>query len=87
MVIKYLPHICAQLVYSSCTVVVQCLTVQLLYKCRTNNVQELKKDIRYFGGKNELALRAIKGKTEQGWSNITFECQSRPAELLLPVGA
>ena len=47
MVIKYLPHIYEQYLYGSCTVVVQCLTVQLLYKCRTDNVQELEKGKRY----------------------------------------
>ena len=64
MVIKYLLHICTQLIHITCPVVVQCLTGQLLNKCRIDNVQELERGIRYMGGKNELTLRAIGGKTE-----------------------
>ena len=64
MVIKYLPHIYEQYLYGSCTVVVQCLTVQLPYKCRIDNVQKIERGKRYLGGKNELTLRKIGGKTE-----------------------
>ena len=64
MVIKNLSHIYKQYLYGSCTVVVQCLTVQLLYKCRTDSVQKLERGKRYMGGMNELTLRGIGGKVE-----------------------
>ena len=64
MEIKYLTHIYAQLMHDSCTVVVQSISVQLLYKCRRDNVQGLELDRRYHGGKNELCLRTIGGQSE-----------------------
>ena len=64
MVFKYLTHIYEHLMHISCTVVVQSITVQLMYNYRRCSVQGLEVGRRCHGGKDEIRLRAIGGKVE-----------------------
>ena len=65
MVSMYLTHIYTHLLYLTYTVVVHCLTVQLLYMYMIYSVYEYERDKRYFGGKHESGLRTAGGEVER----------------------